>query len=194
MTNDITVSIVKSARKTIVLKPENGHLLVKAPFGTSDEFIANFLLKNSQWIRTHCAPRDITFLLWGKPIAREELINPDKKTDINSDSLAKLAHKRMCHNELQNFYLATAKKLGFTGVPFRICTMASAWGKCHSTGRIELHWKVATLPETLAMYVICHELAHLQHLDHSQKFWARVGELIPNARHLDRELKNYKLD
>jgi predicted metal-dependent hydrolase len=37
------------------------------------------------------------------------------------------------------------------------------------------------LPGVLADYIICHELAHLQFLNHSPDFWRLTEELCPNA-------------
>jgi len=31
-------------------------------------------------------------------------------------------------------------------------------------------------------YVVVHELTHLQELNHSKKFWNRVGSVIPDYR------------
>ena len=55
------------------------------------------------------------------------------------------------------------------------------WGSCSSSGHISFCWKILLLPEELADYILCHELAHLRHLDHSAAFWRLTEELAPNA-------------
>lgn len=58
---------------------------------------------------------------------------------------------------------------------------ATRWGSCNSRKHISFCWKLLLLPLELADYVVCHELAHLQHLDHSKAFWQLTEQLCPNA-------------
>ena len=55
------------------------------------------------------------------------------------------------------------------------------WGSCNSRKHISFCWKVLLLPPELADYIVCHELAHLQELNHSANFWALVEKLCPDA-------------
>lgn len=55
------------------------------------------------------------------------------------------------------------------------------WGSCNSRKHISFCWKVLLLPTELADYIVCHELAHLQELNHSPNFWPLVERLCPNA-------------
>lgn len=64
--------------------------------------------------------------------------------------------------------------VGITGAVTR-------WGSCSSRKHISFCWKIMLLPEELADYIVCHELAHLRHLDHSRAFWALTEELSPGA-------------
>ena len=47
------------------------------------------------------------------------------------------------------------------------------------------------LPEKLRDYVIIHELAHLNHMDHSKAFWAEVYEHDKNYKNHDKKLKMF---
>ena len=40
-------------------------------------------------------------------------------------------------------------------------------------------------------YVIIHEMSHLIYGDHSQKFWALVGENLPNYKKFREEMKEF---
>lgn len=61
-------------------------------------------------------------------------------------------------------------------------TLSSArtqWGSCTHDGRIRLNWRLVHFALPVIDYVIAHELAHLWELNHSARFWRRVGELLP---------------
>ena len=46
----------------------------------------------------------------------------------------------------------------------------SRWGSCSSQGRIRLSWRLILGPPEIRRYVVAHEVAHLVHLDHSERF------------------------
>lgn len=48
---------------------------------------------------------------------------------------------------------------------------ASRWGSCSSAGRLMFSWRVMMAPPYVMDYLVAHEVAHLNHMDHSQKFW-----------------------
>ena len=41
----------------------------------------------------------------------------------------------------------------------------------------------------VADYVLLHELAHLEHPNHSKAFWAKIESMCPDYRTQERELK-----
>lgn len=63
--------------------------------------------------------------------------------------------------------------------PKKICLRdtSSRWGSCSTTGTISFSWRLGFAPPEIARYVIMHELAHTQHMDHSPEFWATVRKL-----------------
>lgn len=62
-------------------------------------------------------------------------------------------------------------------------TMKSKWGVCRPTeGRVTLNRNLVYLPQPLVDYVICHELAHFHHADHSPRFWECLGAVMPDHK------------
>ena len=65
----------------------------------------------------------------------------------------------------------------------------SRWGSCNSRREIRLAWRLVKARPALVDYVVCHELAHLRHMNHSREFWAEVGRLCPEYLRLREELE-----
>lgn len=69
------------------------------------------------------------------------------------------------------------------GRPFRALTLRdtrSRWGSCTHDGRLMFSWRLAMAPPEVLDYVAAHEVAHLTHMDHSDRFWAATGRLMPD--------------
>ncbi|HSS28202.1 MAG TPA: M48 family metallopeptidase, partial [Usitatibacter sp.] len=47
---------------------------------------------------------------------------------------------------------------------------------------VRLAWRLVKAPADLVDYVICHELAHLRHMNHSTAFWGEVERQCPDYR------------
>jgi len=56
------------------------------------------------------------------------------------------------------------------------------WGSCSSEGRLNFSWRVVRLSPDLIDYVVVHELCHLEHMDHSKRFWAALESVMPDYR------------
>jgi predicted metal-dependent hydrolase len=67
----------------------------------------------------------------------------------------------------------------------------SRWGSCSARGTVSLNWRLVQTPEAVRDYIIYHELAHLQEMNHSERFWARVTQTCPNWREAERWLKHH---
>ena len=62
------------------------------------------------------------------------------------------------------------------------------WGSCNTRREVRLAWRLVKAPPHLVDYVICHELAHLRHMNHSRAFWHEVERQCPDYRRLRAEL------
>lgn len=83
-------------------------------------------------------------------------------------------------------------------IAIRLSNARSRWGSCHVSGRISLNWRLIHMPQHLIDYVVVHELAHLREMNHSPRFWAVVGDVIPDyaarRREIRREAHRYLVD
>jgi predicted metal-dependent hydrolase len=65
----------------------------------------------------------------------------------------------------------------------------SNWGSCSSHGNINISVRLMFAPQDVIDYVLIHELAHLVHHNHSQRFWDLVESIMPNYREKERHLE-----
>ncbi|MDA0873032.1 MAG: M48 family metallopeptidase, partial [Proteobacteria bacterium] len=56
-------------------------------------------------------------------------------------------------------------------------------------GTIRLNWRLILSSTEVINYVICHELCHLSHMNHSHKFWSLVAQICPDYKIVSNELK-----
>ena len=84
-----------------------------------------------------------------------------------------------------------AKLYGYSYNKCRLSHANTRWGSCSSNRTISLNIGLMKVPEVLRDYVIIHELAHLNHMDHSKAFWAEVGSHDKNYKNHEKKLKNF---
>lgn len=62
----------------------------------------------------------------------------------------------------------------------QIMDLGFRWASCSPSGSLNFHWRSMQLPPKVIEYVVVHELAHLKHSDHSEKFWSEVRRALPS--------------
>ena len=68
----------------------------------------------------------------------------------------------------------------------------SLWGSCSYKKNLNFTKRLIQAPLWLIDYVVCHELAHLTEMNHSERFWSLVGKYYPVYRKAERHLKAWK--
>ncbi len=91
--------------------------------------------------------------------------------------------------ELVETTFRLAKRHGFAPGRVSIRNQKTRWGSCSSSGAISLNWRLLQVPAFVRDYVILHELVHLDHLDHSTRFWERLAKVCPNHKAAEAWLK-----
>ena len=64
----------------------------------------------------------------------------------------------------------------------RVKKVESVWGSCNSKGNLTFNWRIVMAPIPVIDYVVVHELAHILHHNHSDRFWRQVESVIPDFR------------
>ena len=67
----------------------------------------------------------------------------------------------------------------------------SFWGECFAKrGELKFSYRLFEKDTELIRYVVVHEFAHFIEPNHSSRFWAIVGEFIPDYKALRKKLNN----
>lgn len=81
-----------------------------------------------------------------------------------------------------------ASRIGLSPRRVQVRLQATRWGSCSANGTISLNAALLLVAPELVRYLLVHELAHLQHLSHSDRYWRTVARHEPGYEALDREL------
>jgi hypothetical protein len=110
------------------------------------------------------------------------------------------ADRTLCVGALKRWLSATARRAFLprlealsrqTEAPFdrmHIRLQRTCWGSRSCSGTISLNLCLLFLKPSLLNYLLVHELCHGRHMNHSRRFWKRVGQFVPDYRRLDRQL------
>ncbi len=197
--------IIRSRRKTVAIEitPE-GKVWVRAPLRTPRAFIDLLMREKAGWIEQHLvkvsqiaaarrqftyAEGELHFFLGQQLPLRFAPASPGEQAICLPASA-----RRAPQEALESWYKAQAARLlpgmvqrlagqyGLQPKKVRISSARTRWGSCSSKGTISLAWKLVLAPPEVIDYVITHELAHLQVLDHSARFWELVESFVPDHK------------
>jgi predicted metal-dependent hydrolase len=97
-------------------------------------------------------------------------------------------YKRAAREALVPRVMELAARAGIIAPSVTISSAMARWGSCSSRREVRLAWRLLKAPRDLIDYVICHELAHLRHMNHSAAFWAEVERQLPGHAALRKRL------
>ena len=113
---------------------------------------------------------------------------PFRTRGTDRKELLLVAGPRTYHVELPPRVEELAGRHGFHVSALSIRNQSTRWGACSPAGRISLNWRLIQMPPGVRDYVILHELVHIQHLNHSARFWRALERLCPGYKEARRWL------
>jgi predicted metal-dependent hydrolase len=201
--------LVRSRRKTVAIVVEHdGSLTVRAPLRMAESRIYAFIESHGDWIAKNQArlrstpPLPLkrytegeTFLYLGRsyplaivPHQLPALVFDGAVFRLTKSALPKAERAfvrwykeqatRLFFERVLNF----AAKHGFHYQKIRISSARTRWGSCSSRGTLSFTYRLVLVPADVVDYVVMHELVHTQIRNHSNKFWKRLGELMPDYK------------
>ena len=172
------ISVIRSKRKTIAIQVKSADdVVVRAPYRLTNKEIQEFVDKNRDWIL-----RNIEKIERVKQ--EEDEIEPLSEAEVRAlaDEACRVIPERV------KYY---APLVGVTYGRITIRNQKSRWGSCSSKGNLNFNVGLMMAPPEVMDYVVVHELCHRIEMNHSPKFWAEVGKLIPDYKKHEKWLKEH---
>ena len=205
------------ARRLVLRLNANGTaVLVTVPKGVSRIKALEFTERSRPWIEDRVRNRGGTVrLLPGHAIALRGVEHEirhiaSRRGTVTADEAAGVIHvpgelphvprrlldwlKAAARADLSTASDRYAKMMAVAYRRISIRDQKTRWGSCSASGDLSYSWRLILAPPYVLDYVAAHEVAHLKHLDHSQRFWRLVLTHCPNAAKAKKWLKTHGHD
>ena len=166
------IRYIKNNRaKRIVISVKPDFVRVTVPRRQTLKNAQKFVEQKIDWIKTH---------------SKNMLILREK-----SKELPKIKREE-AREKLGKRLSELAQKHNFQYNRVSIRNQRTRWGSCSSKDNISLNMKLLHLPNHLIDYILLHELVHTRVKNHSEDFWDELETVVPNARTIDKQLREYQ--
>jgi predicted metal-dependent hydrolase len=98
-------------------------------------------------------------------------------------------YRRRARIEIAPRLDAACARAGVAYTRLSIRSQRTRWASCSSEGAMSFNWRLLLAPEEILDYVVEHEVAHLEVLDHSERFWRLLASRVPSYRERERWLR-----
>ena len=98
-------------------------------------------------------------------------------------------YRRRAREEVAWRLDAACARAGSAYTALTIRAQRTRWASCSATGAMSFNWRLLLAPAEILDYVVEHEVAHLERMDHSPAFWALLGSRCPDYREHERWLR-----
>jgi predicted metal-dependent hydrolase len=100
-------------------------------------------------------------------------------------------YRRRAREEVARRLDAATARAGTAYTRLTIRGQRTRWASCTDGGVMSFNWRLLLAPEEILDYVVEHEVAHLEVMGHSRRFWALVARRCPDYRRHERWLRRY---
>ncbi len=205
------IKVVRSAkakRLTLRIDEKNHHPVVTAPKYCFQKTILKFLETHHDWMINMLArlPQTTdfsdgdTFSFFEQTYTIKHQ-SKHRGTCFFENTLLVGGNKEFLHRRVVDFLkqqtlqklvdmsIQKAKLLDCHIANISLKDTKSRWGSCSTLRNINYNWRICLAPLYVIEYLVCHEVSHLKHPDHSRAFWQTLAEICPNYKDGRRWLK-----
>ena len=167
MKPDFPYRVRRSQRRTVSIEiTRDGEVLVRAPSELSEKRIAEFVSSRQDWVHSHLRA-------WQSRQGTAPSVEP-----LSAAALDELRARAKAVFPARVEALAPC--VGVTWGNITVRFQHSRWGSCSSQGNLNFNGLLLLAPQEVLDYVVVHELCHRKELNHSPRFWAEVGRVMPD--------------
>lgn len=167
--------VIKSKRNSIAIEVKRDcEVIVRCPQYMLKEDIERYVNEKRDWIESSVK----------KMKQRKENCEKTKGNRLTYEQIEKIISeaKEIIPKKVYMY----AQKIGVNFNNIRIKKQKTCWGSCSSKGNLNFNCLLMLMPERVRDYIIVHELCHRKEMNHSNKFWSEVENILPNYQ-WDRE-------
>lgn len=177
------IKIIRKNIKNIIIKVEDGIILVSAPKSVSNKKIDDLISLNEfkilEMIKKDIEKHRYDNCLLGKTL----------ETKYEQKALDKL-YKDTLERILPNIFEKYGNMTGLFAKEYRIRKMKNRWATCyHYRKLIIINLYLARRPIEEIEATVLHEIIHLKHNNHKKEFYKDLEYYMPQYKKIERDLK-----
>ena len=89
-------------------------------------------------------------------------------------------YRRQARERIETVTAIEGERLDLHPAKISIRDQKTRWGSCSTSGTLSFNWRLVIGPGHALRYVVIHELIHIEHHNHSRRFWAALTEALPD--------------
>ena len=159
--------LIRSRRRTLALEiTRDCRVLVRSPLGLSQAKIDAFVESHVDWIQAHLEQQ------------RQRMASaPPPPTE--ADIAALKAKARAALPEKVAYW---SEKMGIRPTGLKITTARKRYGSCSGKNSLCFSCFLMDCPEEAIDLVVVHELCHIKEKNHGPRFYALLGQYLPDYK------------
>ncbi len=187
----------RAQRLALRIMPASGEVELVVPIRTSVKQGIAFAREKASWLKAHLSklPPPVPFVdgaiipVFDQPrqIRRTDelfdgiwLTNKELQVAAPPETVSDVVRSWLRNQAREKLISRAQEKTGLLNSRFRRLTVrdtASRWGSCSPKGDLSFSWRIVMAPDYALDYLVAHEVAHLQEMNHSRRFWEIVDEI-----------------
>ncbi|MEK9656840.1 MAG: SprT family zinc-dependent metalloprotease [bacterium] len=209
--------IIRSQRRTLSIEVvSESEVKIRAPWYCSDRRVRAFIEEKSDWVAkkqqqlseeekiNHSIVDQGSFSYLGRLYRIEH--RAVKAIGLEGDCLCLPEgwSDARCHTRLVAWFKERAldilldrvecysQKMQLFPSEVLLSNAKRRWGSCSSERVLRFNWRLLSCPMSVIDYLVVHELAHIQEMNHSQRFWELVQHFDPFYKDAEAWLKTHR--
>lgn len=166
--------LIRSRRRTLALEiTRDCRVLVRSPLGLSQAKIDAFVESHANWIQTHLEQQ-----------RQRTASAPLLPTQADIEAL-----KAKARAVLPSKVAFWSEKMGLRPTGLKVTTARRRYGSCSARNSLCFSCFLMDCPEEAIDLVVVHELCHIKEKNHGPRFYALLGQYLPDYKERKKLLK-----